>query len=354
MVDRIGEQLGAYMVLAHVADGSMGSVYEARHRETGERVAVKVLHSEVARDPVAVQRFGREYETAKSLRHGHIVEARDFGQTVGGAQFMTMEFLEGEELSLLVEREGPMRPARAVRVVCQIALALHHAHDHGVIHRDLKPDNIFVCAGTDGDEIRILDFGSVKLQAASAPKLTALGTTLGSPYYMSPEQATGKLDLDSRTDVFALAAIMHELATGQVAFPGENVAAILMKIVGEEPPPVSASNPSYPWSFDDVVKKGLSKDKGKRFGSAIDLAEAMLRALDLDSTVEGWASTPASEIERALERAPKAPVVESIPPFAYPSSIPVAPPTLDNRTATMAIGFAFAAALVTGLWLILL
>jgi serine/threonine-protein kinase len=353
MVDRIGEQLGAYTLVAHVADGCMGSVYEARHRETGERVAVKVLHSDVARDPIAVQRFEREYETARSLRHDHIVDVRGFGETAGGAQFMAMEFLEGEELSLVLAKEGAMRPARAVRVVCQLALALHHAHTHGVIHRDLKPDNIFVCAGTGGDETRILDFGSVKLQTASAPKLTALGTTLGSPYYMSPEQATGKLDLDARTDVFALAAIMHELATGRVAFPGEDVAAILRKIVGEEPAPVSASSPSYRWSFDDVVKKGLSKDKANRFGGALELAEAMLRALDLDPGVKRWASTPGAEIEHALETAPDAPVVESIPPFAYPSSIPVALPMRDGRAVTMGIGFACTAALVAGAWLVL-
>jgi len=353
MVDRIGEQLGAYTLVAHIADGSMGSVYEARHRETGERVAVKVLHSDVARDPIAVQRFEREYETAKSLRHGHIIEVRDFGGTASGAQFMAMEFLEGEELSLVLTKEGAMRPARAVRVVCQIALALHYAHTHGVIHRDLKPDNIFVCAGTDGDEIRILDFGSVKLQTASAPKLTALGTTLGSPYYMSPEQAAGKLDLDSRTDVFALAAIIHELATGQVAFPGDNVAAILTKIVGEEPSPVSAFSPSYRWSFDDVIKKGLSKDKLNRYRSAVELAEAMLHALDLDPGVERWASTPVDEIEQALEAAPDAAAVESIPPFAYPSSIPVALPIRDSRAVAMAIRFTFAAALVAGAWLVL-
>jgi serine/threonine-protein kinase len=353
MVHRIGEQLGAYMLVAHVADGSMGSVYEAHHRETGECVAIKALHSDVARDAIAVQRFEREYETAKSLRHDHIVDVRDFGKTADGTQFMAMEFLEGEELSLVLAREGAMRPARAVRVVCQIALALHHAHAHGVIHRDLKPDNIFVCAGAGGDEIRILDFGSVKLETASAPKLTALGTTLGSPSYMSPEQATGKLDLDSRTDVFALAAIMYELSTGQVAFPGENVAAILANIVGEEPPPVSASSPGYPWPFDDVVKKGLSKDKVDRFGSTLQLAEAMLRALGLDPGVERWASTPVAEIEQALEAAPDVPMVESIPPFAYPSSIPVTLPMRDSRAATIAIGFTFAAALVVGAWLIL-
>ena len=331
----------------------MGSVYEARHSETGERVAVKVLHPEVASDAVAVQRFRREYETAKSLCHAYIIDARDFGATAGGAHFMTMELLEGEELSLVLVREGGMRPARLVRVVSQLALALHHAHTHGVIHRDLKPDNILLCAGTHGDEVRVLDFGSVKLQVESGPKLTAFGTTLGSPYYMSPEQAMGKLDLDQRTDVFALAAIMHELATGQVAFPGDSVAAILKKIADEEPPPVSTSSPDYPWSFDYVVKQGLRKDRVNRFGSAMELANAMLRALGLEPDVERWASTPAAEIERALERAPEARVVESIPPFAHPSSIPAAPPIRDTRAATMAIGFVFAAVLVAGVWLIL-
>lgn len=353
MGDRTGEQLGAYTVGAHVADGSMGSVYEARHSETGERVAVKVLHPEVASDAVAVQRFRREYETAKSLCHAYIIDARDFGATAGGAHFMTMELLEGEELSLVLVREGGMRPARLVRVVSQLALALHHAHTHGVIHRDLKPDNILLCAGAHGDEVRVLDFGSVKRQVESGPKLTAFGTTLGSPYYMSPEQAMGKLDLDQRTDVFALAAIMHELATGQVAFPGDSVAAILKKIADEEPPPVSTSSPDYPWSFDDVVKQGLRKDRVNRFGSAMELANAMLRALGLEPDVERWASTPSAEIERALERAPEARVVESIPPFAHPSSIPAAPPIRDTRAATMAIGFVFAAVLVAGVWLIL-
>ena len=353
MGDRTGEQLGAYTVVAHVADGSMGSVHEARHRETGERVAIKVLHPEVARDAVAVQRFRREYETAKSLHHAHIIDAREFGETPGGTQFMTMELVEGEGLSSVLAREGVMRPARVVRIACQLALALHHAHSHGVIHRDLKPANILLCAGTRGDEVRVLDFGSVKLQVESGPKLTAFGTTLGSPYYMSPEQAMGQPDLDPRTDVFAQAAIMHELATGEVAFPGDNVASILMKIADEEPPPVSASSPDYPWSFDDVVKKGLQKDKVNRFGSALELVEAMLRALGLEPDVERWACTPVAEIEQALAVAPGASMLDSILPFAHSTSIPMAPPIRDNRVTTMAIGFTFAAALVAGAWLIL-
>ena len=182
MGDRTGQRFGGYTVGAHIADGSMGAVYEGRHDESGDRVAIKVLHPRVARDAVAAERFRREYETAKSLRNPYIIEVRDFGETDDGADFMTMELLEGEELSLILAREGGLRPARTVRILCQLALALHHAHADGVVHRDLKPDNIFVCARPDGDEIRVLDFGSVKLQVETGPKLTMLGTILGSPY----------------------------------------------------------------------------------------------------------------------------------------------------------------------------
>lgn len=353
MGDRTGEQLGAYTLVAHVADGSMGSVYEACHREIGERVALKVLHPAVADDAVAVQRFRREYETARALRHAYIVDVHEFGESSDGVHFMTMEFLEGVELSLILEREGALRPARVVRLISQLAIALHHAHGNGVIHRDLKPDNIFVCANANGDELRILDFGSVKREVEPGPKLTALGSTLGSPYYMSPEQATGKLDLDPRTDVFSQSAILHELSTGQLAFPGDNVAAILMKIVGEEPPPVSTCNPEYPWAFDEVVRKGLQKDKVDRFGSATELVEAMLCALGLEPDLPRWARTHVDAIEQALRApAPHAPA-ESIPPFAPPSSMPAAPPMRDNRAVTMAAWFAVAIGLLAVAWLML-
>ncbi len=297
---RIGKQLGDYVLVARVADGGMGRVYEARHVQSRDRVAIKVLHDVVAKDDVAVERFRREYETADSLNDPYIVEVLDFGETDDGSHYLTMEFLEGEELSKVLAREGAQRPARAVRLLSQIALGLQHAHSYGVIHRDLKPDNIFVCPSEAGETVRILDFGSVKLQMGTGPKLTALGTTLGSPYYMSPEQAMGKLDVDQRTDVFALAAIMHEFATGRVAFEGGNVAEILMKIMQHDPPPASAANAAYPASYDDVIGKGLKKDKGMRFGTTVELAQEMLRAFGLDGDVSKWASVNDAELEARL------------------------------------------------------
>ncbi len=310
---RLGNQLGQYIVAARVADGAMGRVYEGRHPETKQRVAIKVLHPDVATDHVAVERFKREFETAEELEHENIVKVLEFGQTEDGSYFMTMEYLQGEELSRLIAREGAQPAARLVRILAQAATALAEAHSFGVIHRDLKPDNLFLCESEDGDVVKILDFGSVKLQMETGPKLTAFGTTLGSPYYMSPEQAMGKLDVDQRTDVFAMAAIAYEIATGKVAFEGQNIAEILMKIVHEEPVPVSSVNAAYPPSFDAVIAKGIRKDKLQRFGGTKELAAATLEALGLDADPVRWAKTSSTEIESA--------VAHATPALARPNSI---------------------------------
>jgi len=351
MGERVGQRFGGYTVGAHIADGSMGAVYEAHHDETGERVAIKVLHPRVARDPIAAERFRREYETAASLRHPYIINVRDFGETDDGADFMTMEFLEGEELSLILAREGALRPARAVRIICQLTMALQHAHSDGVVHRDLKPDNIFICDGPSGEEIRILDFGSVKLQLETGPKLTMLGTILGSPYYMSPEQAMGKLDVDPRSDVFAQTSIVYELATGEIAFDGDTIPDILTKIIEDEPSPVRIANPAYPMSFEEVVSKGLRKDKLERFGSSQELAEAILGAFGLRRDVQRWAGTPVDVIEAAIEEAPEPLALGPPPRTPFRSSVPPDLPTRKHRGATLAIAFILAGALFFGAWL---
>jgi serine/threonine-protein kinase len=226
-----------------------------------------------------------------------------------------MEFLEGEELSRLVSREGPQPPARMIRIAAQAALALQQAHSFGVIHRDLKPDNVFLCRSLDGDVVKVLDFGSVKLQMETGPKLTAFGTTLGSPYYMSPEQAMGKLDVDHRTDVFALAAILYEIATAKVAFEGSQVAEILMKIINHNPAPPTSINASYPAGFDDVIDRGIKKKKEERFSSVTELADAAIASVGLTGNTATWAATPIAQIEAAVGQAsPPAPK-----PFGAPA-----------------------------------
>jgi serine/threonine-protein kinase len=314
---RLGQRLGSYLVVARIADGAMGRVYEGRHHDTKARVAIKVLHADVARDAVAVERFKREYETATEMNHPNIVKVIEFGTTPDGPSFMTMEYLEGEELGQLLRREGKVESARLVRVMCQMASGLDYAHSFGFIHRDLKPDNIFLCKTEGGDTVRILDFGSVKLQMDTGPKLTAFGTTLGSPYYMSPEQAMGKQDVDQRTDVFALAAIMYECVTGKIAFEAGNVAQILMKIINQNPTPASQLA-AVPASVDDVIDKGLRKDKTKRYSDASALANGFCQALGLEPDVQKWGATPVDELVTAL--------LGSKPPAAKAFSPPSDPP----------------------------
>jgi serine/threonine-protein kinase len=304
---RLGKQLGGYIVVARVADGAMGRVYEGRHPETRARVAVKVLHEQVARDRVSVERFKREYEAAHEMDSPYIVDVLEFGTTSDRSFFLTMEYLQGQELSKAIASRQPLAKARIVRIVCQIASALEHAHSFGFIHRDLKPDNIFLCDTPAGVQVRVLDFGSVKLQMDTGAKLTALGTTLGSPYYMSPEQAMGASDVDQRSDVFALGAILYEMLTGKIAFEGASVALILMKILNQSPPPASGLNPECTAAIDAVIDKALRKDKTARYAGARALGEALLAACGLSGSLDEWAERAEAEVASALAARPPTP-----------------------------------------------
>jgi serine/threonine protein kinase len=306
---RLGARYGEYVVVAPVADGAMGRVYEGRHVDSKKKVAIKILHEDVAKDRVSVERFKREYETARDIESKYIVRVIDFGDTTDKSFFLTMEYLEGEELGNLLRGSGAQAVGRSLRILCQTALGLDDAHQNGVIHRDLKPDNLFLLKGEGGDQVRILDFGSVKLQMETGPKLTAFGTTLGSPYYMSPEQAMGKQDVDNRTDGFALAAITYEILCGKIAFDGKTVAEILMKIVNSTPPPLTQVVPGkVPHALDDVLEKGFAKDKKTRFGSTLELAAAVLGAFGLSATpdrasIESWGQRSEADLEAAIAAA---------------------------------------------------
>jgi serine/threonine-protein kinase len=313
----------------------MGRVYEGRHPQTKARVAIKVLHFHVVRDRIAVERFKREFESSLELNHPYVVKVLEFGDTGDGSQFLTMEYLEGQELGKVLGHGQRLAPARVVRIISQAALALEHAHSFGFIHRDLKPDNIFLCRTPAGDEVRVLDFGSVKLQVETGAKLTAIGTTIGSPFYMSPEQAMGRSDVDQRTDVFALGAILYEMLTDKIAFDATNVAKILMRIMNEMPEPPSQVAPGCPAAFDQVVAKALSKAKDQRYGSVKELAAAVISAYGLAGAVEAWAGRSEAEIAAAIDAVPKpAPRVEERPkPVLAPP--PAAVASIDRGDPTV-------------------
>jgi serine/threonine-protein kinase len=306
---RIGVRLaGRYELRRVVADGGMGRVYEGIDKQTDSRIAVKILHPDVAKDEVALERFKREYEISALLPHEHIVSVVDFQRdAVADTWILVMEFLDGEELRYVLKRDKMLPPERLVRMISQVAIGLDEAHTRGLIHRDLKPDNLFLCGTREGDITKILDFGSAKDKASNKKKLTQLGTTIGSPFYMSPEQAQGLETIDRRADVFALAAVTYECITGQVPFVGTNGPSILLAILTKDPvpPTAKAAESKYPIppAMDDVIEEALAKNQNIRTQSVGALADAVGRAYGLTGEHRQWAVTPQQELGRQMAEA---------------------------------------------------
>jgi serine/threonine-protein kinase len=319
---RLGTMLcGRYEIRRVVADGGMGRVYEGIDKQTNTRIAVKVLHSDVAKDEVSLERFKREYEISSQLPHDYIVKVLDFQRDPSGVWLLVMEFLDGEELRIVLKREKMIAPDRVIRMLSQVAVGLDEAHARQVVHRDLKPDNLFLCGTREGDVVKILDFGSVKDKNKDAKKLTVLGTTIGSPFYMAPEQAQGLDTLDARADVFALAAITYECVTGSVPFTGNNGPSILLAIMTKDPEPPStkaatAKHPIPP-AMDDVMEVALAKNPNIRTRTVGDLAMAVGHAYGLEGSFAEWARLSQSEIERrVLEARPRVQVARPQPAAA--------------------------------------
>jgi serine/threonine protein kinase len=338
---RIGTRLcGRYEIRRVVADGGMGRVYEGIDKQTDSRIAVKLLHDDVSKDDVALERFKREYEISALLPHEHIVKVVDFQRDMVSQSWMlVMEFLDGEELRYVLKREKVLPPERIVRMLAQVAIGLDEAHARNFIHRDLKPDNLFLCGTRDGDVVKLLDFGSVKDTRGGSKKLTVLGTTIGSPYYMAPEQAQGLETIDPRADVFALGAVAYECITGEVPFTGTNGPSILLAILTKDPvpPTVKARGGKYlvPPTMDDVLEEALAKNPNIRTRTVGALADAVGRAYGLVGDHRQWAQTPQGELARqiaeALPRAmaPRVAALEAVDPFAAPP--PAFGPTLRSE-----------------------
>jgi tRNA A-37 threonylcarbamoyl transferase component Bud32 len=334
---RLGSRLcNRYELRRVVADGGMGRVYEGIDKQNQTRVAVKVLHDDVSKDDVALERFKREYEISSQLPHDYIVKVLDFQRDESsGVWLLVMEFLDGEELRFILKREKSVEPSRLVRMLAQTAIGLDEAHNRQFVHRDLKPDNLFLCGTREGDNVKILDFGSVKDKNKDAKKLTVLGTTIGSPYYMAPEQAQGLETLDARADVFALAAITYECMAGTVPFTGNNGPSILLAILTKDPEPVSKKGASakypIPTALDDVLEVALAKNPNIRTKSVGDFATQVGHAYGLAGDHKGWARMPAAELAREIaEAAARAPapvqrLEAAADPFAAPDPFAVRP-----------------------------
>jgi len=312
--ERVGRVVrGRYQIWRVVADGGTGRVYEGLDRRERRHVALKILHADVAADEVALARFEREFQVSRALSHRHVVAVLDFGPTEDRSFVLVMEYLHGEGLRALLWRERALPPVRLVRMVSQLALALDHAHARHLVHRDLKPDNLFISQTGVGDHVKILDFGSVRDNAASARKLTAVGTTIGSPFYMAPEQAQGLDTLDHRADVWAMAAIVYECVTGRVPFSGTNGPSILLEILTREPTPPSraavAARYPVPAALDRVLAEAFRKDPARRTPTAGAFADALGAAYGLRGAHHGWASAQQDTLAAQLAEAPPLPLV---------------------------------------------
>jgi serine/threonine-protein kinase len=316
-----------------VADGGMGRVYEAYERAADRQVAVKVLHAQVAEDTVNIERFRREAQTSKELRQKYIIDVIDFASVPNApgrskrTWYLAMEYLDGEELRSLLDREKTLPLPLMIRLTSQIAMALDPAHASGFVHRDMKPDNVYLVRDGEDVSVRLLDFGSVKFTKGQdrGNKLTVLGTTIGSPSYMSPEQAQGNPDIDHRTDTWAVNVIVYESLVGRVPYKGNNGPQILFKILSDEPEPPTFVDGTLPAALDDVLLRGFKRTPDERYQSVGALADALGHAFQLKGNHEDWASTPTSELAKQLPRSKPPPSLDTLRAASTPPPVPQAP-----------------------------
>ncbi|MDB4989609.1 MAG: serine/threonine protein kinase, partial [Myxococcaceae bacterium] len=266
---------GKYVVERTLGRGGMGAVYVVSHATTGKRLAMKCLLAELVQNADLVGRFLREAQVMGRLQHRHVVDVFDVGRD-GDILYIVMELLEGKPLSELLH-DSSLTLEEALIVLLRAMEGVAAAHEHGVVHRDLKPDNIFVCVGASGrlDDPRVLDFGISKLEDAAGDQLTRTGVALGTPYYMSIEQLKGQRDLDARVDVYALGVILYEAIAGDPPFVADSVSALAIKVITEQPVHLAKLRPDLPEGLADVVMKALSRERDDRHRSVRALIEAL-------------------------------------------------------------------------------
>ena len=270
---------GRYELVRLLGAGAMGAVWEAKHLAMGSSVALKVLYGDAAADEGLRGRFEREARVVGSLSSPYVVKAFDFGLDHGVA-FMVMEHLVGEDLGVRLRRVGRLPAADVVRIVSELCEGLAHAHGKGLVHRDLKPRNVFLAQVDDREMVKILDFGIVKVNRLDATSRTRTGDVLGTPQYMSPEQVAGSRDVDLRADLWALGVLAYRSLLGRLPFEGETVADLVVSIITAPIPVPSQLDATVPVGFDAWFARACTRDPAGRFGSARELAEALRLALD--------------------------------------------------------------------------
>ncbi|MDH5208248.1 MAG: serine/threonine protein kinase, partial [Burkholderiaceae bacterium] len=302
------QRLGAYTLERKVSEGGMATIYLARHALLKRPTAIKILKKHVATDEF-VHRFEREVQLASQLLHPNTVEIYDFGRTGEGQPYYVMEYLDGVTLSELVEHSGRVPPGRAIHILRQVAAALREAHMQGMVHRDVKPENVMLCRRGEDDVVKLLDFGLVKnLERADTRDITKQLKIVGTPRYMAPERLLNPSDADARSDIYALGAVAYFLLTGKPIFDGDDSLAISNQVLHTPAPRVSASGAQVPDGLDALIAACLEKDRARRPQNA----EAVVEMLDRLASRLAWTQVDAaawwSEYRRTRRKRPAAEV----------------------------------------------
>lgn len=278
-----------YRIEKLLATGGMGEVYQVSHVRTGGLLAVKVLHREVAQDPEVYRRFQEEARTTSGLRHPHIVQVTDFDQDDDGTPFLVMEMLDGEDLYERLDREGRLGVPQVLELGRQVGSALHAAHKSGIVHRDVKPQNIFLVRHQVGDDwvevAKVVDFGLSKI--LQSERQTGEHLVAGTPYYMSPEVLQGpSVALDGRADQFSLAVVLYRALTGRLPFDGDDVMDVLLQVLRRQARPLLELAPEVPPHVAEAIERAMSKDREARFPTMTAFVRALL------GPQAAWSSSP--------------------------------------------------------------
>ncbi|HZO12883.1 MAG TPA: serine/threonine-protein kinase, partial [Polyangiaceae bacterium] len=334
---------GSVRLVRLLGRGGMGSVWVAHHESLDAEVAVKFVAQELAeRDPSLLERFRREAASSAKLKSPHAVKTFDHGVMKDGVPYIVMELLEGETLGARLAREGKLPPQQVAIVVTQVAHVLDEAHRLGVVHRDIKPDNIFLIAGGYELFVKVLDFGIAKQTTAAAATVTDTGAIVGTPQYMSPEQLLSTKSADYRADLWSLAVLAYHALTGQVPFRGETLPSLSIEICGGRFMPPSRLVQGLSQSFDDWFDRALDPEPARRFDSVLKMAELFGRVarggelgnMDTVRTPPRISSSPLSARPTPVESVPggtlASAAMDSEPPAATPPEVGVEEAAVDS------------------------